>query len=75
MFGPTDNDGVRDGDKLDEWTIGERGDTTFSDSLWANARSTRDGPCVHLNTMKTRINNSLEITFFLCLLLGVEVAM
>ena len=63
MFGPMDNDGVRDRDKLDEWTNGERGDTTFSDKLWANAGSTRDGPRGHLTTMKTRFN-FVQVTFF-----------
>ena len=68
MFGPMDNDGVRDRDKLDEWTNGERGDTTFSDKLWANARSTRDGPRGHLTTtMKIRINFA-QVTFFFSLL-------
>ena len=50
MFGPMDNDGIRGRDILDEWTNGERGDTTFPNGLWANARSTHDGPRVNLNT-------------------------
>ena len=69
-------DGLRDRDLLDEWTNGERGDTTFSDKLWANAGSTRDGPRGHLTTMKVRINFHLKSRyFFLSLLLGEEAAM
>ena len=71
MFGPTDEDGLRDEDKLDEWTNGER-DIQLSRLTKANAGSAHDGPRVYLNTTMKRRINSLEFTFLLCLLLGLS---
>ena len=56
MFGPMDNDEIRNGDILDEWTNGERGDTTFP----VNFRPMQDqlamAHVVTFATMQRRIN-------------------
>ena len=74
MFGPMDNDGIRDRDILDEWTNGDRGDTTFPINFGPLQDQLAIAHVVTFITMQRRINKSLEITFSL-LTLGVEAAM
>ena len=65
MFGPMDNDGIRDRDILDEWTNGDRGDTTFPINFGPLQDQLEIAHVVTFITMQRWINNSFEITILL----------
>ena len=56
MFGPMDNDGIRDRDILDEWTNGDRGDTTFPINFGPMQDQLTMAHVVTFTTMQRRIN-------------------
>ena len=75
MFGPMDNDGIRDRDILDEWTNGERGDTTFPFDFGPMQDQLTMAHVVTFTTMERRINFTWnrDITFLLLGVIGGEV--